>query len=548
MTKIINYVKTNKLLFLLFLLFILIRLPLLDQINLLPDEKDTILSGWSIAKTGRDLFGKSFPLVFENISPNNPLSAIYFSALWFLFIPIKTVFLSRLPFVLISSLIVFISYSLIVKIAGDEKKAIVTTVILCFNPWIFHLTRLALDIPLAIVFLFAGILLYLEKRKFLALTLFFLTAFTYQGARILIPFLLIYLELFFLINPDLTGIKKRFCKSFLPNSVKNLIFFIFVFAFITSLEPSISKTRLSEIIFFDNEKNARVVDFKRNTSIASPLVRRFFDNKLSVSIDEIILNFTKGLDLSYLFKTGDYSPINGNATTGQFLFIFIIFYFLGIIYLGKKGSRNDFYILGFIPLGTIPALLSTHGLTFSIRGVLSSIGFSYLISLGVIFLAQGIKNYNLKKYSLIFLGGVFFINVIFFVYGYYFRRPITVGELFYENERQLSLFLLKDDNPYTIYHQLPHNAFLSYIFFNNENLDLKEVQNNLAKKNYSYKEITFKKCNHKVNYLKLRKAIIHEVCVEKDNYDILSDINNPNVKYRIPYKDFSQKFAYFILE
>ncbi|OGK09219.1 hypothetical protein A2767_06770 [Candidatus Roizmanbacteria bacterium RIFCSPHIGHO2_01_FULL_35_10] len=532
---------TKKLLFILFVLFILVRLPFLDQINLLPDERDIALSGWSIAQSGKDLFGKPFPLVFENISPNNPLFAIYFAALWFFFIPIKSVFLARLPFVLISSLLVFIVFEIVRQISNDDKKSLITTAVLCFNPWIFHITRLALDIPLAMVFLFSGVLFYLKKKKLMALILFFLTVFTYQGSRLLIPFLLIYLEIFFLI-------KKKSWKSFAFNSFKNLLFVIFLVIIASFLEPGISKNRLSEIIFFNNEKNSQTVIFNRNTSIASPLVKRVFDNKLSVSIDKIVLNFTKGLDLSYLFKTGDYSPLNGNATTGQFLFIFILFYFLGIVSIGKKSAVSDYYLIGFIPLGMIPALLSTLGLTFSIRGVLSSLGYSYLIASGIIFFSQHVNNSKLKKNILLVVGVAFVINLTYFIYGYYVRRPITIGELFYENERQLSVFLLKDNSPYTIYHQLPRNAFLSYIFFKNENLNLKEVQNNLTGKNYLYKSKAFLKCNHKVNYVKIKKAVIHEACLEKDTYDLLSDINNPKVKYRIPYKDFSQKFVYFVIK
>ena len=369
MTKLINYYKSHKLLFIIFLLFILIRLPFLDQLNLLHDERDIVLSGWSIAQTGRDLFGNPFPLVFENISPNNPLFAIYFASLWFLIIPIKSVFFARLPFLLISALIVFISFKIIKFITEDDKKSLITTAVLCFNPWIFHITRLALDIPLALVFLFGGILLYLERKKFLALILFFLTAFTYQGLRLLLPFLLIYLEIFFLI-------RQKSWKSFVSNSFKNLLFIIFLIVIASFLEPGISKNRLSEIIFFDFQKNAQTVDFRRITSIAPLQISRLFDNKITVAFDEVILNLSKGIDISYLFKSGDYSAINANAVTGQFLFIYIIFYFLGITSLGKKSNKYDYYILGFIPLGMIPAILSTHRLSFSIRAVLSSLGFS----------------------------------------------------------------------------------------------------------------------------------------------------------------------------
>lgn len=531
---------TRNLLFGIFILFILFRLPYLDQINLLHDERDIVLSGWSIAKTGKDLFGNSFPLVFENISPNNPLFAIYFSALWFILVPIKSVFFARLPFLLVSSLIVFISFKIIKFITGDDKKSLITTAVLCFNPWIFHITRLALDIPLAIVFLFGGILFYLEKKKFIALVLFFLTAFTYQGSRLLIPFLLIYLEIFFLI-------RQKSWKSFALNSFKNLLFIILLVVIASFLEPGISKNRLSEIIFFDFQKNAQTVDFRRKTSIAPLQISRLFDNKIAVAFDEVILNLSKGIDISYLFKSGDYSAINANAVTGQFLFINIIFYFIGIISLGRKSNKYDYYILGFIPLGMIPAVLSTHGLSFSIRAVLSSLGFSYLISLGIIFFAQLLKNSKYKVYLIVAVLSVLFINLSYFIYGYYFRRPITMGELFKENERQLSNFLIKADKNYTVYHQSSQDMLFSYLFVK-KNLDMNKVQKNLKSKNYSYNGLVFLKCNHKIDYLNVENTIIHEVCVEKEIYERLNDVNNKKVRLKILYRDFSLKTAYFVIE
>ncbi len=518
----------------------MIRLPLLDQLNLLHDERDIVLSGWSIARTGSDLFGNHFPLVFQNISPNNPLFAIYFAALWFLFVPIKSVFLARLPFVLISSLVVFLSFEIVRKITGDSKKSIVTAIILCFNPWIFHITRLALDIPLAIVFLFGGILLYLERKKLPALLLFFLLAFTYQGSRLLLPFLLIYLELFFFLQ-------KKSWQSFLINSIINMLFIALLVVTATLIEPSISKNRLSEINFFNTQQNGPIVDFKRSTTIAPLFISRLLDNKLTVPIDEVVANFTKGLDPNYLFKNGDYSAINGNAVTGQFFFIFIIFYFLGIVSLGRGGSLKDYYLLGLIPLGMIPALLSTNGLSFSIRGVLSSIGFSYLITLGVLFSYSYIQKSKFRYYFLVCTILLLSINLTYFTYGYFFRRPITVGEMFNENERQLYLYLAKNNPNTTIFHNSPQDMLLSYIFFK-QDPDMRTLQHNLNLKLYTFTGITLIQCNGMINYLKLTKSIIHEACLDKKTYDILNDIHNKKVKDRIPYHDFSLKTAYFVLK
>ena len=42
-------------------------------------------------------------------------------------------------------------------------------------------------------------------------------------------------------------------------------------------------------------------------------------------------------------------------------------------------------MLGFIPLGMLPALVSLNGLSFGIRGIFSSIGFAFIIANGLIF-------------------------------------------------------------------------------------------------------------------------------------------------------------------
>ena len=158
------YLQSRKYVLLFCILFFLIRLPLLDQTNLLHDERDIVLSGYSIAKFGTDLYGTSFPMVFDGISPKNPVVAIYFSALSWLFFPIRTIFFARLPFVFISSFILLLTYEIILTLTKNKKNSIITALIFCFSPWIYHLTRLAMDINLAFVLLLAGMLLYFKKK------------------------------------------------------------------------------------------------------------------------------------------------------------------------------------------------------------------------------------------------------------------------------------------------------------------------------------------------------------------------------------------------
>jgi len=514
--------------------FILIRLPFLDQLFLLHDERDIVLSGLSIAKTGKDLFGNLLPLNFTGISPNNPVGAIYFSAISSLIFPDHSVFFARLPYVLISALLIWLMYELVLIISNNQKKALLTSVIFCFSPWVFHLTRLALDIPLAIVLLLAGMVTYLKNKRWIAYLLFFLTFYTYQGFRLLIPFLILYLEF---------GIPVK--KITLTRLILDGVFIVLLLLSTIIIDPQTTKGRFNEIVFF-NPDTVKEVIFRRNTSLASALLKTVLDNKITVGLDYMMTNLIKGQDLIYLFKEGDYSAINGNVASGQFFFVLIAFYYLGIASFGRRIMREDVYLIGLILVGMIPALLSTHGASFSIRAMPSGIGFAYIISLGLIF---GWKIINKLKQKKLFLSAiliVLIINLCYVGYVYFLRRPVTVGEIFNENERTLSNALLTNEpGPHLIYHNMPQDGYLSLAFLDKD-INIANVQKNVATKTYALKNYRFLPCNGNIKYKTLKHAIISERCLDVKTYEYFANINNPQVVKRIPYKDYSLKTAYFI--
>lgn len=519
------------------MLFILIRLPFLDQIFLLHDERDIAYSGYSIAQTGKDLYGKNMPLNFEGISPNNPMVAIYYSAFWSLFLPGHSVFYARLPYALISSLLIWIVYELIFHITGNKRKALLTSILFCFSPWIFHITRMALDIPLAIVLLLGGTLCLLKQKRILAYILLFLTFYSYQGFRLLIPFLVIYLETYQL------DIKK--VKSWLSRLLISIVFIFLLFGSTLIIDPQTTKGRFSEIVFFSVD-NVKEVIFRRNSTIASPLISKIFDNKITTALDYMLTNLVKGQDLMYLFKTGDYSAINGNTASGQFIFIFIAFYYLGIASMGRKINKGDFFILGLIIIGMIPALLSTNGSSFSIRAMPTGIGFAYILALGLLFGWEIFKKLKHKKLIIPIITIALIINFSYVGYIYFFRRPVTVGEIFNEHERSLSKYLLDNKNQsYPIYHRMPQDGFLTLAFFDKE-LSISTVQKQMIEKTYTDNGFIFKVCNSKLDYKKQTQTIISEGCLDVKTYEYFANINNPKVFDRIPYKDYSLKTAYFV--
>lgn len=533
--------KNLLLLLIIFIVFFLIRLPFLSSTYLLNDERDIILTGYSIAKTGKDLYGNFLPFRFENISPSNPILAIYYSALWHTFFP-KTIFFSRLAYVFISSFFVFLIYLIILNITENKRTSIFATLIFCFNPWIIHITRFALEFQLALIFVLMGIYLYLNKNFLLSLFLFFLSSFTYQAFKFLIPPLLFYLELFFLIK------KQTDKQSFFR---RNLINVIFVFTLIIStliIDKNTALMRKKELIFFNTERLKKIVDFKRGSSKADLSISKFFDNKLTVIIDHLNSNILKNYDPFYLFKRGEQNAINGNVSAGQFFEIFVIFYFLGFFYLAKRGKKEDFFLFGLTLVGIVPAIIKADDEpSFSIRGSLAAVGFSYLLSLGLIYYLDSIKNKKYRRLFNFFIITLLFFNITYFFYNYYFRRPILISEIFNENQRKLVNFLKNFPREnIKIFHPFPKDIYLSLLFLEGKMEDLIMVQKNLIKGVPYYWHNTYELniCKNKYNYLKEKNVIVFEGCLSKEDY------NRYEQNYqllKIPYSDFySGKTAYFL--
>jgi hypothetical protein len=306
---------------------------------------------------------------------------------------------------------------------------------------------------------------------------------------------------------------------------------------------------VQDIIFFQTNIFSSKIDYKRNTSNAPEQIKRYMQNKVTETVDYILTGFVKGQDVSYLFKTGDDSPINGNISSGQFLFPFLLFYYLGLFYLGKKNKREYYFLFGLIFIGLLPALLSSHGVTFSFRSAVSGIGYAFTIACGIYYFQSFLKflKYRYRVFTLILLIFCFFISIVYFSYNYYFRRQSQVAELFNENERQLSEYLIRHDaKSYNIYHNSPQDIFLTYIFLQDHIKNFSQIQNQVRNNSiFIFNKLSFIQCNQSINYDKLKNSIVSEGCLNKNIYD---DFMKNKSIHTIPYKDYSNRIAYFVIE
>lgn len=520
-------------------IFIIIRLFFLDQLFLLHDERDIVLTSESIAKTGRDLFGNFLPITFKGISPQVPLFTYYFLAAWYKLFPPNNIILARLPFILITSFIVCLIYLIINKLTKNKNLSILTSIFLCFSPWYYHMTRLALEANIALVMILTAIYCFISNKRLFALCFLTIAFYCYQGARLAILPLILALECYHIY-------KNRFNKKKLYRGL--FISLLWMFLVLTSLkftDFSINSSRINEIIFFDIEKITQEVNNLRLYSNAPFTVKQLFDNKLTVSINYVINNLFKAFDISYLFIKGDDSAINGNAASGQFFSVLIIPYLFGLLTLLSVFSVESFLIFSIGLISLIPALLNSHGTSFSFRSSLSAIIYAYIIANGTQKMIYFIKNKCLFRkiiVSLLFI--LLLFNTCSFGYNYFIKRQISVSELFNEHERQLNNYLITRSDSIIVYSPQPQDAYLSYVF-SQPNRNYQTIQNEINNKTYQYKQHKFVLCSHLTDYQNLTNAVITERCLDPKKYEYFQN-GNLKVVNKIPFHDISQKTAYFV--
>ncbi len=547
--RIKKYIQTRQLILLISVLFFLFRIPNLDNTFLLYDERDTVLTQYSIAKTGNDLYGNSVPLTFDHISPHAPILSMYYGVPFWIAGLEKTVSNARLIYILPFSLVPLLVFEFIYTVLKKQNIAVLTSIIFSFSPWVYHISRLALEINIAFPLFLTAIILQFKRKNLASWLFYFLTYFSYQGIRPQMFILMIYIELFYLI-------KHKSVKRFIKQAILFFVVFLLFFIIGIFIEKNTTLRSSSEIVLFNKFRLAQETDYKRFISQAPLLIKPIFDNKIVLSLEYIFNNFMSGLNFSYLFSTSDYVPVYSNGVTGQFfpmLFVALIF---GILTLGKKIQKEYVFVAGLTFIGLTSAVLNIYSLSFSIRALLSGIGFSFVMVIGVteffVFLSRIPQIYKVITFCIMLT--IFFYQVTTFYYRYTYQRPVWQSELYNENERSLTKYLLESDGSYIVKTNNAFAHFLSYLFLKKlqpNELILTQKALQKSKTNFSLGGVTFSECQFQEIALPIKpnNLIVEEACLTSESKKY---IESKHIPYkRINYSNYnnldtSTRMKYFV--
>jgi len=324
------------------------------------DEAALGYNAYSIMETGKDEFGKAWPLLFRSFGDFKAPIYVY------LLIPIykifgMTVWSTRVLSAIAGIIFLWFAFWLVKNISQKINLALITILLLTISPWSIIFSRTSYETNLALMFLTISLWAFYkfkQNKKYLILAagaaaLAFLS---YHSERVIVP--LIFLILF---------IKER-KNIFDKKNIKTLICSL-VLGFLIIL-PTI---KLMATPGFLSRLNSLSI----------------FSSKVATSrskLEEFSSLYTSYFSPRYLFGLGDPGPRSSYPDLAPFLFWQLPFWLAGIIWLFKKTNIEDkeikFLIILMMVISPIPASVTKDPFS-SIRALPLVLPLTILVAFGI---------------------------------------------------------------------------------------------------------------------------------------------------------------------
>jgi len=428
------------------------------------DETDVILSAKSYWRFGTDLSGIAFPKSLVSTKTDAGLSGLPSLILSPIVGPLNISLLNaRIAFVIINLLTIFFLSLIIWESTRKAKLVLIIVFVSLLNPWLYIYGRFPTEAPFALLFSLVGIYLaikYKDNRLIYSLPFFVGAFFSYQGAKPVIPFLVLGIIL----------IHKKFLKG-----VKNMFYFIYLSLFGLALGVylytsygfgSTLSQRADELIFLNLAKYSVQVDEQRRASLEFPY-REVFYNKLTYALGQSFEKYFGVLSPSFLFFRGDMMvPFQEHGVLYSIDLIFII---VGIFFLGRLRQKKGDYFISIIVLlalvGPASSALSVVGNQYIFRSFLYIPLFIVLISIGIFYFLNYVK-WNI--FGILIISSAYLIYFIGFLTFFFFRYSVKEQENQFLGERVLANYLVRVSNlekRVYVVTDYPYRVFYEYVFF-----------------------------------------------------------------------------------
>jgi 4-amino-4-deoxy-L-arabinose transferase-like glycosyltransferase len=386
--------------FLLGVIFLLGLILRLYQHNLTPpgldwDEVSIGYNAYSILQTGKDEWGKSFPVVFRSLGDYKLPGYIYLTVPFVYFFGL-TENAVRLPSIIFGSLTILVLFGLVKKLNLNTRVALLSALLLAIAPWHLQFSRAAFEAVVSLFFILLGVFLFMTslegRTKFLLFSLlsFLVAIYTYHSAVVVVPLIapIIFVTLIIFFWRQIRFRKVVVIVAVFITSVASLPY---VKEYLLSPE---GRTRAGSENIFQMKG-----DFLKNFST----------------------NFSGNFSLDFLFFHGDQNGRHSVKKIGELYswqFVFVLF---GLFILLRKKPRAGKLILTFLIVSVLPATLTTVS-PHALRSLPAVVPYTLMTAVGLNFIFKKLS--RLKLLFMFLLCGIVLYQALGYLHLYYVHARV----------------------------------------------------------------------------------------------------------------------------
>lgn len=406
-------------------LAIVFRLWQLGNIPPSPDWDEAAIGydAYSIIHTGRDQFGKLFPLVVRSLDDYKPALYIYLAIPSILFLGLNT-FAVRLPSAIFGILSVFAVYYLVKELFEKYKYrdhlSLLSSFLLAISPWSIQFSRIGFESNVGNAFnIFAAVFFLKGFKKPWLLSLSAVCAglslYIYQTEKIFTPLLMLALAMIY--RKRLLSVGRKYL---VVSFVFGVLIVMPMLMFIVTDKASLARIKKTSIFTAQTEIlkiNLQKLNRDREKNDRAGMI---FDNRRVEYAKTIVGGYLSHFDLNWLFLKGDnerhHAPNMGLMYLFELPFLLYGIYLLMFFEVDKKAKL---FILSWILIAPFPASFTT-GLPHAVR-TLNFIPMLQIISaLGILSMFIYVVKYrNLKYLFYIVFAGIFLLNFTYYMDQYF---------------------------------------------------------------------------------------------------------------------------------
>jgi len=450
-----NFINNKKILLFIFILFLgsFLRLWQLGAtpLSLTWDEVALGYNAYSIFETGKDEFGKSFPVVLRSFDDYKP--ALY----TYLIIPSYKVFglnefSVRLPSAIMGILTLIGVYFLVKKLLRREDIALLTMLIMAISPWHIQMSRIAFESNVGLAFNVFTALFFLyglKKYWMLILAAIFagLSVHTYQSDRVFTPLLVLGMAIIF-IKPLMMVPKKYIAISIITGLLIVMPLVIYILNDSNALLRAKGTSVFSDnfILLQDNVKRNEF-NIQTNNELG-----KIIDNRRIVYLKTTLDGYLAHFNPNWLLN-GDiarhHAPEMGLIYIWEFPFILIGIY---ILIFSKFENRTKYFIFFWFLIAPLPASITT-GVPHALRTLNFLPTWQIFTALGLIAtygvvssLKYQVLSIKIKYILIILFSGFTVFNFLYYLNQYFVQTNYFHAEdWLYGHKEVMNEVIAKED-------------------------------------------------------------------------------------------------------